>query len=220
MARNRYRDNDEDEDDRPRRRRDDDDDDCDDRPRRRKKKYREPPKNYTGLILGIVGGVVLLVLVGCGIAGFFFIKGAQQGFQAKMGQSDAEDTANQFLSQLSSQQAQVAYLNTTANFKTAYSQAQFDALLKKHPLLTTHLDSNQQGFGNTPTGTQPNRTTKVSYSLYSTVQNDEDWDPADGPRPVQKGKPITPAGPTTLTITLMLAEQAGGAWKVDGLTIP
>jgi type II secretory pathway pseudopilin PulG len=69
MANRRSRDYDDDEDDRPRRRRDnyddDDDDDYDDRPRRRGSDRDAGPSS--GLVLGIVGGVLALVAIVVGI---------------------------------------------------------------------------------------------------------------------------------------------------------
>lgn len=216
------RDDYDDEDDRPRRRRRrDEDDDDDDRPRR-KKKRREAPKSNTGLILGIVGGVLLLVVAGCGIGGYLMFKGAQTKFDELMVEDDTETVATQFLDHLANNQGQVAYDGTTDHFKQAMARPQFDALLKKHPLLTTHKDSEEIGVSKV-TGAKPTRQRRMQYSLSPVpLFNSDDFDDEDefgNPKPK---KPKAGGGNTTqrLTVTLVVAETATGQWKVDSLTVP
>ncbi len=216
-------DDEDDRDDRPRkRRRDDDDEDDDDRPRRRR---REEPKSNTGLILGIVGGVVLLVLAGCGYGIWKITQGVNQVVQQakQMGESfeveaKSEGVADQFLTHLTTGQAQTAYDATTPAFKTKYTKAQFDDLLKKNPLLTKHKDHEEVGTSSV-TGDKPNRQRKMQLSLSPTEIDHgfDDFDDEDNPRPPKKPKP--PAGPR-LTITLTVVETADGQWKVDALTMP
>jgi cytoskeletal protein RodZ len=217
-------DDDDDDDDRPRRRRRDEDDD-DDRPRRSRRR-REEPKSNTGLILGIVGGVLLVVLSVCGFGIWKFTQGVKKiGDQVKVQMEEAEaegragSTATQFLKHLSTEQAQTAYDTTTPAFRAKFTKPQFDELLKKHPLLTTHKDHEEHGFSSV-TGTTPNRQRRIQYSLSSVpIDNlDEDFDDEDNPRP--KVKPKQKQAGQRLTITLVVVETADKQWKVNELTVP
>lgn len=76
------------DDDRPRRRpRDDDDDDRPPRSRRRRDEDddddRAPPrkKGGAGVIIGVLVGVFVVVLLVCGLGGYFFVRGVRKGVE-------------------------------------------------------------------------------------------------------------------------------------------
>jgi cytoskeletal protein RodZ len=215
MARDRYED--EDEDNRPRRRRRDEEDD-DDRPRRRRRSREPEPKSNAGLIIGIVAGVILLVVVGCGVAGYFAFKKVGDKIEAEMAADDASSEAIEFFDQLSSQRTKQAYDATTPAFKTNLSAQAFDDLLKKHPLLTQHKSSTEQGYGMKPVGKSPNRTFTTTYILSDREDVDEDID--DEEFAPKKTKPKqSPTTAKTLSVQVILKEGADDVWKVDSLSV-
>jgi hypothetical protein len=207
--------------------RDYDDDDRDDRPRRRSRRDdddrdRPAPKSNTGLILLIVGLVVGLPVLGCaglGIWGFF---AAKKGIDQVMTMAGGEAAALSFLRTLEGGNVQGAYDLTSANFKATKTKADFEALVKANPVLTSAHIANQSGFPS-PTGTAPNRKMVLTFSLvpghdFDAMDEDED-DPIKPKVAKPKGAKENPnAKPLVCTITV--AEQADGQWKVDGFTIP
>jgi cytoskeletal protein RodZ len=216
MARDRYED--EDEDDRPRRRRHDEDDEDDDRPRRRRRSREPEHKSNTGLIIGIVAGVILLIVVGCGVAGYFAFKKVGDKIEQEMAADEASGAAQEFFDELSSQRTKQAYDSTTLLFKTTLSASAFEDLLKKQPLLTQHNLATEQGYGVKPVGQSPNRTFTTTYILSDQVDVDEDLDD-DGlaPKKLKPKKPATIA--KTLAVQVILKEGPEGVWKVDTLSV-
>ena len=218
MARDRYED--EDDDDRPRKRRSrDEDDDQDDRPRRRRRS-REPEKSgsNTGLILGIVLGGLLLIVVGCGIAGFFTFKKARDAFQVQDAADEASAAGMEFFEQLSSERTGQAYSSTTSTFRNSYPENAFADLLKKYPLLTKHITATEQGHGIKVFGTPPSRTYTTTIVLSDTDDFGEEVDEDGNPLKKQKPKKAKPAA-KTLTVKIVIQEEPKDIWKVDSLVI-
>ena len=200
----RYRDDD--DDDRPRRRRDDRDD-RDDRPRRQRRDYDDgpPPKSNTGMILLIVGLAVGIPLLACGGVVVWAVMEANKKMTQYQATFQSEMAAELFLSDLEFGNVSGAYYSTTPNFQAKTTLDQFDQLVKANPALTsTHYASTVSTP--TPTGTTPNRTVSLVYTVSP--------DTYAAPQP-----PGTPA-PKSTTCTITLIEQAGGTWKVDGFSIP
>lgn len=195
----------------PRRYNDEDDDDDfeDERPRKRASKK----KNNTPMILAIVSVVVVVLVLGCGGLVWYAVRETGKKIEEISSAAESEGEAERFLDKLTGEQIQAAYDSTTPAFKTGMSLAQFQQLLKKHPLLTKHDDYRALNFDN-PTGVTPNRKKVTSYEL--TESDDSELDP-DSPRPLPK-KPKS--SPKSLTLTITLAEQPGGLWKVEKLTVP
>ncbi|MCU0705053.1 MAG: hypothetical protein MUF18_13855 [Fimbriiglobus sp.] len=222
----RYRDDDredDDEDDRPRRRRDDDEDDEDDRPRK-KRRRREEPKSNTGKVLLIVGlavGIPLLLCAGVSLWGILQVGKVANQIEAGV---KGEQAADSFFAALARNDVTGAYdTYTTDAFKASTTKANFEKLVKAHPILTTSNDATT-GTMPTPVGTKPNRTLTLTYMVETFNPNnwDEDFD-EDNPQPKPKPKPpVNPATPTpkAVTCTVVVAEQANGTWKVDKFTIP
>ena len=196
------------------RRRDDDDDDEDDdfeEPRKRRSK-KGAKKSNTTTILIVVGVAVVVLVLACGGIAFWVVSSTKKVMEEVVAQSVSAEEAENFLGKLSSEQTQAAYDSTTPAFKTSIGKDQFALLLKKHPLLTKHDDATPLTY-NQPTGIAPNRKKVTSYEL---TEWDDDGDPNfDRPRP-KKG---ASTGPKSLTVTITVAEQAGGIWKVDNLVI-
>ena len=195
------------------RRRDDDDDDEDDdfeEPRKRRSE-KGAKKSNTTTILIVVGVAVVVLMLACGGIAYWAVTSTKKAFDEVASQAVSAEEAENFLSKLSTEQTQAAYDSTTPAFKTSIGKDQFAQLLKKHPLLTKHDDARPLTF-NQPTGAAPNRKKVTSYEL---TEWDDDGDPEFGnPRP----KKAT-GGPKSLTVTITVAEQTGGIWKVDNLAI-
>ncbi len=204
------------------RRRDHDDDedeidDEDERPSRRRAKKKE--KSNTTLLV-VLAGVAVVLIAACGGVAWYAISSAKKVVDNMAGQFGSTAEAEEFLSKISSGQTQAAYDSTAPAFKSSMTRERFQQLLASQPLLTKHTDTRPL-TSQEPTGKAPNRKHAISYEL---TELDEDFDPDDDdpPLPVKKpkGKKGAPAGPKSLTVTITVAEQPGGLWKVEGLTVP
>ena len=195
------------------RRRDDDDDDeeeLDESPRKRRSSKRNEKKSNTPMILAIVGMAVVVLVLACGGIAWWAVSSTKKVMEEVVAQQGSAEEAENFLGKLSSEQTQAAYDSTTPAFKTSMGKEQFAQLLKKHPLLTKHDDATPL-TASSPTGMAPSRKKVTSYEL---TEWDDDIDP-EFPRP----KPKRGAGPKSLTVTITVAEQADGIWKVDSLVV-
>jgi hypothetical protein len=212
MSRERY--DDEDEDDRPRRRRRrEDEDEEEDRPRRRRREREPEPKSNAGLIIGIIAGVVLLVLVGCGVGGFLMVKNLGNKFKDEMAADDANDAAMQFFRDLRTGAKQQAYSqNTTVSFRNRYNQAAFDDLLNKNPMLTKHNDVSEQGFNPKATGVKGSRLFTETYTL---TVDDIDLDVDEDGNPIVKPKKPVDKKLAPITVKVVMEEGPENVWKVD-----
>jgi cellulase/cellobiase CelA1 len=210
------------------RRRDDDDDDrdreYDDRPRRRKRsRYDEaPPKSNTGLILLVVGLAVGLPLLVCvGVAAWGFLEVKKVGEQMGAG-FEAEAGAEEFFEALSRNDVTAAYdAHTTAAFRAGTSREAFTKLVRANPVLTASNWPTSSTVTPKPTGSAPNRTLTLTYTVAPDEEDDgmDDFDPDTPRRPNPPPRPNA-ARPKSVTCTVVVAEQPNGSWKVDKFTIP
>jgi len=93
----------------------------------------EPPKRHTlRLVLIIVGVVVVLCCAGAGIAGFFAYKGV------KTATDPAQRTAESFVSDLESDNADAAYGLLCTQTRGSYTRDAFDQGLAKQPKIRSH----------------------------------------------------------------------------------
>ena len=187
----------------------DDDDDESDEPRRTSKKRGK--KNNTPLIIAAVAIVAVVLIASCAGIAWWAISTTTKAIQEISGQEDSSEEAENFLGKLSSEQTQAAYDSATPAFQQSMTREQFQQLLQKHPLLTGHTYARPLTFDK-PTGIAPNRRCTTTFEL---TESDDDNDPG---APRSKLKP-RPAGPKSLTVTITVAEQPGGYWKVDGMTV-
>ena len=192
------------------RQRDDDDDELDE-PRLRRTPKKSKKKNNTPLIIAAVAIVAVVLIGSCAGIAWWMVSTTTKAFQEIAAQGDSSEEAENFLSKLSSEQTQAAYDSATPAFQKSMTREQFQQLMQKHSLLTRHTDARPLTFDN-PTGTAPNRRRVTTFELTES----DDTDDFDEPRP--KRKPGV-AGPKSLTVTITVAEQPGGFWKVDGLTV-
>ena len=194
------------------RRRDDDDDDNDDDdlPVRR-------PQKKGSKTIWIVLGIILLVvflIVGVCVGGCIYVYK-----KAESNVNDINDSfrgtieSDSFLTSLSSNQTQTAYDSTAPNFKATMSRDGFEQLLKRYPLLTKN-STHRKLSSNAPTGTSPNRKLTNTYEYTKLFDDPEPFVPAGQPRP-----PKVPPGPRTITVAITVAEQAGGFWKVENISV-
>ncbi len=192
---------------------DDDDDDLDDRPSRRPAKKGGGGGKTVLIVVGFKAMVILLIVGGCvglGLYGWFSAKKAVTEFGDSM---KADSEAQSFLGKLRFD-PQSAYDSTAPSYKASTSRDQFQQLLNRNPPLTKHTFPRKTSY-NPMTGAPPNRKEVVSYEL-----TDNTFEPEPFPQPGQPKPPKALPGPKTITATLILAEQAGGVWKVESLTVP
>jgi cytoskeletal protein RodZ len=94
-------------------------------------------------IVAIIGGVIVVIVVSCGVLGYFIVKGFKETMgktletfetmAAEMQQSQA--AADKFLTEIQTNDLEGAYQSTTETFKKRMSRKEFDELVKKHPAL-------------------------------------------------------------------------------------
>ena len=212
------------------RRRDDEqeDEDFDDRPSRRRGN-RPEKKNNLPMILGIVGVIVVLIIAACGGMVYYAVSSAKKVVDEVSVRFASVAEADSFLDKLSDSKIQTAYDSTSPSFKASTSFVQFQQLIDKHPLLKKPF-SHFSTMSAAPTGVAPNRMQVISYELYD-IDNADPGDAGDDPEleprpPVKKPKVTKPGirpgtpGQKSLTVTITLAEQPGGFWKVEKFTVP
>lgn len=198
-----------------RRRRDDDDDDDDDfddddddRPVRRGKSDSGGGSSAIKILL-IVGGVLLVLFLICAGGFGYACYRTKNAIDNSFGTFGASIEAENFLSNLSIDQISIAYDSTSPVFKSNMTKDQLNTLVKNNPLLGKATSTRRALTFNTPDGSAPNRTQSISYD----VTNNFD-DNFGQPRATK------PAGPRSMTVTVKVAEQPGGFWKVDKITVP
>ena len=206
----RRRDNDDDDDDRD----DDRDDDFDDRPVRRPAKSGGGGK--TVLIVLLVVGLVLLLIFGvCGFFVYRAVSSVKNAANNITGQLGASVEAESFLSKLSTDQIPAAYESTSPAFKSSMSLDRLQQMINQNPLLTKHTGRRALPFA-LLTGAAPNRTQTIRYELNKLFDDPEPFPQPGQPKPT---KPVV-IGPRTITVTVTVAEQPGGFWKVESITVP
>jgi hypothetical protein len=209
---------------------DDERDDYDDRPRRRS----SGGGNSTWIVLGVVGGTILLIVVGCvGLIGFGVYKAGQAVTQVTQ-QMGGMVAAEAWCEDLKAGRTANAYNATSKNFQANRSRAQFDQFLVEHPELTQHKHRSMVSFS--MVGQAPNQQVVVKFRLHAQAPAGfagPDADPDDD-QPQTKTPPTKKKGTTVptkkgadqkgqalqdLDITLTMVDE-GGVWKVDQITIP
>jgi hypothetical protein len=113
--------------------------------------------NSTKVVLIVVGslvGVLLLGLVACGGLTFYFVNKAGQAImpqlqaQADLGMADV--AVQTFLNELSLNQIEAAYNETTPAFRARQTQQQFQKFVDGNPLLTKFMNAQQVPMKNAP----------------------------------------------------------------------
>ena len=193
---------------------DDDDDDFDDRPVRRPAKSGGGGGKTVLIVLGIVGFILLVIVGVCGFLMYRGVTGVQNAANNFTGQFEASAEADSFLFKLSTDQIQAAYDSASPAFRASISRDRLQQMVNQNPLLTKNTSRRALTF-NSPTGTTPNRKQTITYELTKL------WDdPEPFPQPGQPKQPKVVTGPKTITVTITVAEQQGGFWKVENLSIP
>jgi hypothetical protein len=192
---------------------DDDDDDFDDRPMRTPKKEGGGGKTVV-IVVAIIAFVVVLIVGGCAGLGYWVFYSAKKSVNNTFSQFEASAEADTFLFKLSTDQVQAAYDSAAPSFRSSMSRDALQQLINRNPLLTKHTSRRALTF-NSPTGSAPNRKQAISYELSKLWDDPEPWVEPGKPKPT-KAAP----GPKTITVTVTVAEQPGGFWKVENLTVP
>jgi hypothetical protein len=139
------------------------------------------------LIVVLAVGLPMLSLIcccgGCSIWGLMSFKEIPA----------AQASALQFLQGISGDQLEATYQNTTANFKSVRSLAQFRTFVARYPALSPGASF---VLGNTNITTLP----QGSRATIAATVSDK-------------------ANPGDITCTITLVKE-NGAWKVDGFTVP
>jgi hypothetical protein len=157
-------------------------------------------------IIAIIGGVVIVVVVSCGVLGYFFIKAmketvgqAMEGMQEwaqDMEQSQA--AADQFLKEIQANDLEAAYQSTTEQFKKRMNRKDFDELVKKLPA----FKEPHTGLGPDPTAPMVPPTSRQAlpsnYRYQCQVRSKD--------------------GKDSLDLTIAVSKE-GGQMKVDQLTV-
>jgi hypothetical protein len=94
-------------------------------------------------IIAIIGGVLVVIVVSCGVLGYFGIKAMKETvgktmetFEVMMqDMQQSQATADKFLTEIEMNNLEEAYQSTTEAFKKRMSRKEFDELVKKHPAL-------------------------------------------------------------------------------------
>jgi hypothetical protein len=204
-----------------------DDDDRDDRKSRRGK--GSGGGNTVGIVLGVLGGLFLLTLLGCGGCVYYVFTKGKEAFTDAI---DTNVTANAFVDNLKDNQIDVAYNTTSKGYQSRVSREQFNQLLKKQPLLTTHKQS-RLGRTNLPAENKKKEAT-FSFTLLERIESfgndigdDDSDDDGDDENPGnKKPKPATKTPPKkdttpnkSIVINLTLIKE-NGKWVVDEFIVP
>ena len=101
-------------------------------------------------IIAIIGGVVIVIVVSCGVLGYFVVKAMKEmagqfnetvSKAMETAEAMAQDmqqsqmTANNFVRDLQTGNLDIAYQSTTEEFKKRMTRKDLDELVKKHPSL-------------------------------------------------------------------------------------
>jgi hypothetical protein len=172
--------------------------------------------NTTVKIIAIIGGVIVVIVLSCGVLGYFFVKSMKEmagGFQetvnkaretSEAAEAMAQDTeqsqvaANSFVRDLQTNNLDRAFESTTEDFKKRMTRKDLDELVKRHPSLTGGLITPPTPI-DIPTVPPPSPQT-----LPSTYRFRYEASGKDG-----KGK---------IEITVTVAKE-GGQMKVDQLAV-
>jgi hypothetical protein len=113
-------------------------------------------------IVAIIGGVILVIVLSCGVLIFFIVQAGKKMVNDLEGtfKEFAEDArqsqkaVDSFLSDVRAGKLDNAYESTTREFKEHMSRAEFEDLVKQHPALkeraTLHIDMNSPNPAGAP----------------------------------------------------------------------
>jgi hypothetical protein len=157
-------------------------------------------------IIAIIGGVVVVIVLSCGVLGYFGIKAMKEmasGFEETLKQfaEDAQQSqkaVDTFLADIRADKLDSAYQSTTKEFKERLSLKEFEELIKKHPALKERPTSNISTNMNSP---NPPGSPQAFPSMYQYTYKAQGKDGKDK---------------IDFTITV---EKEDGKMKVDQLTI-
>ena len=167
----------------------------------------EPESNNTAVkIIAIIGGVVVVVVLTCGIVVYFGFKMVKETVGKTMETLEAmsqdvmqsQAVADSFLTEIQTDNLDGAYESTTEAFKKRMPRKDFDDLVKKHPALkepatNMGMDSNTPMAPPTSPQALPNN---YRYKFHAQSKDGKD----------------------SIDITIAVNKE-GGAMKVDKLTI-
>jgi hypothetical protein len=157
-------------------------------------------------IVGIIGGVVVVIVLACGVMGYFIIKTAKETVGKAMESMEAwtqdmqqsESVAQAFLNQIQVNNLEAAYESTTESFKKRLSRKDLDELVKKYPALkepATNMGMDMSTPMAPPTSPQSLPST-YRYQFHAQTKDGKDQ----------------------IDLTVAVSKD-GGAMKVDSLTI-
>jgi hypothetical protein len=98
-------------------------------------------------IIAIIGGVVIVIVVSCGVLGYYLVKTGVSAFKETVGKTmetleamsqdmqQSQAAGDKFLTEIQTDNLEEAYQSTTEAFKKRMSRKEFDELVKKHPAL-------------------------------------------------------------------------------------
>lgn len=166
--------------------------------RRRKKQASGNKLLLPVLAIGAVG----VVFAACAVGGYFAFTSAKAGINNPSGggqlggnsRNDGVTEAEDFLNLLATSTAQHAYESTSPAYKASTPLLHFYNFIDSRPLLMSHTGRRITTTG-TVGGSAPNRKQVLVYEL---------------------GK----SGTKSIRVTITVAEQASGSWKVDNLAAP
>jgi hypothetical protein len=157
-------------------------------------------------IIAIIGGVIVVIVVSCGVLGYFGIKAMKETVGKTMETLEAmtqdmqqsQAAADKFLKEIETNNLEGAYQSTTEAFKKRMSRKEFDELVKKHPALKE--SATNMGFDPT-TPMAPPTSPQALPSSYRYQYHAQSKD-----------------GKESLDLTVGVNKE-GGQMKVDELTI-
>jgi hypothetical protein len=172
-------------------------------------------------IIAIIGGVVVVIVLSCGVLGYFIVKaGREMAGELKETMNKAMETAeamaqdmqqsqmtaNNFVRDLQTGNLDIAYESTTGEFKKRMTRKDLDELVKKHPslkggLITPPQIDHQAGIAGMEDGATPPMSPQALPSLYRYRYEASEKD----------GK-----GKLKLTVTVVKED---GQMKVDQFTV-
>jgi len=158
-------------------------------------------------IVAIIGGVIIVIVVSCGVLGYFFVRAMKEtvgktmetfeAMAADMQQSQA--AADKFLKDIETKNLEEAYQSTSETFKKRMSRKEFDELVKKHPALKQ--PPTNMGMDPNSTMVAPPTSPQALPSTYRYLYHAESKD-----------------GKEKLDVTVAVSKEAG-QMKVDQITV-
>jgi hypothetical protein len=144
------------------------------------------------IVLGVIGGIVLLLALACGVGMYFVFRAASVAMTGAMQMvadlSDAQFVAQGFVNDLGAGRIDQAYSATSQGYQARQTKDQLKALVDKNPALK---NSNATAF----ITNQAPGATRMNAQVTATGT----------------------AGSVNCTVQLIKED---GQWKVDGFTIP